>query len=100
MLIANKWEVEKGNIYTVVTVAGEYIGRLEFVDRSVVRILTPLLLMADPNGSQQFIPTISMTGINDPKFVDFNATAVISITETHEAYQKEYVKATSGLIIR
>lgn len=101
MIVGNRWEVDKKEIYTITTMAGEYVGRIEFVDRpGVVRVKSPLLLMTDQeSGSQQFIPTISMTGESDSKYVDFNVNNIIAIVPTHEAYAKEYTKATSGIVI-
>ena len=100
MKIANKWEVDEKDVYTIVTTAGEYVGRLEFTESNIVRVKNPMLLMTDPeSGTQQFIPTISMTGTHEPEYVDFNAAAVIAITETTDGYAKEYVRATSRLIL-
>jgi hypothetical protein len=89
---------KKNDIITVITVAGEYVGK--YVDESPAT-----LYMADPkmlvSGEQGvgFGTGICVTGEDNPKFVDFYTGGIVFATKTNDMVTKAYHEANSGLIL-
>lgn len=91
--------MEINDVITVVAVTGaEYVGKFrdETTDAYIIgdpHIVTPT------NDNLGFMPTVAMTG--EPKVgeVKFQKTGVVLVVKTAEAVEKEYRKASSGLIL-
>lgn len=90
--------VKKNDVVSVVTLTGEFVGKFnqETTDQYVID--DPRLLTQTQQGAA-FIPAVCMTGKQEPNQVIFNKSTVVFIIETADEIQKEYRKATSGLII-
>ena len=63
--------MEKGNIVTVVTQSGEYVGKLVSVD-AVTELENPRMIIRNPeNGEMGFAKGIAATGEENPTSVVF-----------------------------
>jgi|TARA_B110000977_G_scaffold157133_1_gene200057 hypothetical protein len=89
---------KKNEVITVITVAGEYIGK--FVDEGASK-----LIIADPkmlvNGEQGmgFGNGVCVTGEKDPKEMSFYIGGIVFIAKTSDQVEKAYREATSGIIL-
>lgn len=90
--------MKKNDVVSVVTLTGEFVGKFneETTDQYVID--DPRLLTQTQEGAA-FIPAVCMTGRTEPTQVVFNKSTVVFIIETADEVQKEYRKATSGIII-
>ena len=87
------------DVVTVVAVTGaEYVGKFRDETTDGYIIGDPHIVTPEGN-NLGFMPTVAMTG--EPKIgeVKFQKTGVILIVPTAEAVEKEYRKASSGLIV-
>ena len=85
------------DVVTVVTVSGEYIGKFESLNTNgVVTLKDPRMLIHGDQGVG-FARGICMTSDENTNTVAFQQ--YVFITETNEAFSKEYTRATSGIIL-
>lgn len=88
-----------GDITTLVTPAGEFVGRLKSVkdDTGVYVLSDPRMFMHDDQRGSGLIPGVSMTGEQDPTEAIFHMVVVAhkSSKETEEAW----MSATSGIVL-
>ena len=88
----------KNDVISVVTVGGEIVGKFLRETTTDMTIADPH--MVTPNGeSIGFIPAVSMTGVQSPKEVTIQKGAIVLTVKTAEEVEREWRKATSGLII-
>jgi len=85
-----------GDIVTVLTVAGEFIGKLKHKDGDAVTLEDPRMLVQGQDGAMGFGYGVCVTGEKNPKVVEF--MGVVLITPTNEDIIKAWRQATSGLI--
>jgi hypothetical protein len=87
----------KNDVITVITVAGEYIGKLVEETASTLTIADPKMLV---NGEQGmgFGNGVCVTGEKDPADMTFYIGGLVFVAKTSEAVVKAYREATSGLI--
>ncbi len=91
---------DKGEIVSVCTLTGEFVGK--FLDESAAdyTIEDPRLLMpAQQQGQYAFLPAVCMSGEKDPKVVRFNKSAVPFVVKTADEVGKEYRQVVSGLVL-
>ena len=90
--------MQVNDIVSIVTITGEFVGKLieETADQYVIG--DPRLLTTANNGPA-FIPAVCMTGIQKPSEVRFNRSSVSFIIKTALEVEKEYRSITSGIII-
>ena len=88
----------KNDVVSIVTLTGEFVGKFkeETIEHYVID--DPRLLTQTQQGAA-FIPAVCMTGIQEPNQVRFNKSLVVFMIETADEVQKEYRKATSGIIL-
>jgi hypothetical protein len=86
----------QNTIVTIVTPAGEFVGRLKHDAPGKVTLREPLMFMNTEQG-MGFLPGVSMTGIQNPKEVDFYN--VVLMVEASEQTEQAWTKATSGIVI-
>lgn len=85
------------DVVTVVTVSGEYVGKFESMNTNgVVTLKDPRMLIHGDQGVG-FARGICMTSDADTTSVAFQQ--YVFVTETNEAFSKEYTRATSGIIL-
>jgi len=85
-----------GDVVTVLTVAGEFIGKLKHKDGDAVTLEDPRMLVQSPEGGMGFGYGVCVTGMKDPKIVEF--MGVVLITPTNEQIVSAWRQATSGII--
>ena len=91
-------EFKKNDVITVISVAGEYIGKMVSEDISKLTIADPKMLV---NGEQGmgFGNGVCVTGEKDPSSMTFYIGGIVFVAKTSEEVVKAYREATSGLII-
>jgi len=87
--------MEIGDIVTVLTVAGEFIGKLKHKDGDAVTLEDPRMLVHNEQG-MGFAHGVCVTGESAPKIVEF--MGVVLITPTDDQVVSAWRQATSGLI--
>ena len=86
------------DIVTLVTAAGEMVGRVSNEDETSITLENPRAFVQTRDGVG-FAPGVCLTGIKDPKEVSYNKLAVIMMCETSEEVQKIWLQATTGLVV-
>ena len=86
------------NIMTLVTAAGEMVGRLVESDDESVILENPRAFVQTQSGVG-FAPGVCLTGIKNPEQVEFNKASIIIMCETNEEVQKIWLQSTTGLVV-
>lgn len=89
--------MKKGDIVAVVAVTGEYIGRLESIDDSGVRVTNPRLIVKGEDGSIGFGRGVSMSAEENVREVVF--LNPIFVAPAHEKFQSPWIEFTSGIVV-
>lgn len=86
------------SVVTLVTFAGEVVGRVkEFTEESVV-LESPRLFVQTQQGAG-FAHGVSMTGEAEPKEVTFYLKSILCVLDTDSDASKAWVQATTGLVL-
>ena len=88
-------KVEVGDVVSVVTAAGEFVGKLDGFDGDAVILTKPRMLVMGENGGMGFARGICMTGVENPESATFHS--VVFITPTNKDIDDAWVQSTSGL---
>lgn len=88
----------KNDVVSIVTLTGEFVGKY-FEETPTQYVIKDPRLLTQTQDGVAFIPAVCMTGIQQPDEVVFNKSTVAFIIETADEVQKEYRRATSGLIV-
>lgn len=88
--------MKKGDVVTVITLAGEFVGKFNNSGGGTMSIDDPRMLIQNEQG-MGFASGICVTGERDPKEVTF--ASYVFVTPTNADIEKAYRQATSGLII-
>lgn len=89
--------MNNGDIVTVMTSVGEYIGRLEGFGSNGVTLQDPRLIVRGEDGQIGFGRGVCMSAVENPPKVTFGDT--IFTVRTNESFEKAWVEATSGIIV-
>jgi len=89
---------KKNDIITVITMAGEFIGKYVKEDATSLTIAKPKMLV---NGEQGmgFGSGVCVTGEIDPSSMTFYVGGIVFTSMTSVSIGKSYIEATSGLIL-
>ena len=90
-------KLKKGDIVTIMTGIGEYIGKYVETNEGTVVADNPRLIVQDPEGNIGFGRGVCMSAIENPKNLTFND--VLFVVPTNESFEKAWIEATSGIII-
>ena len=88
--------MKKGNIVTVMTISGEFVGKIQSDDDLLV-LDDPRLVVQGPEGQMGFARGICQTGVENPTEIAFND--FMFITPCNEEVENAYRQATSGLVV-
>lgn len=88
--------MKDGEIVTVVTVAGEFVGKLAGTEDGV-RLIDPRMVVQGPEGNMGFARGICQTGIENP--TEVLLTNPVMVTDTNEMVENAWREATSGIAI-
>lgn len=89
--------MKKNDIVTVITLAGEVVGKYagDSTDGTVT-LEDPRMLVQNEHGIG-FAHGVCVTGENNPTSIKFQQ--YVFVTPTGETYEKAYRQATSGLVL-
>ena len=88
--------MKDGEIVTVVTVAGEFVGKLAGTEDGV-KLIDPRMVVQGPEGNMGFARGICQTGIENP--TEVLLTNPVMVTDTNEMVENAWREATSGIAI-
>lgn len=86
--------MEKGDIVTVVTISGEYVGVLESFEDATVVLKKPRMVVQTEKG-MGFAHGVAVTGKENPEQVKF--LNVVYVIPTNEQVCKAWVEATTNI---
>ena len=89
--------MKQGTVVSLVTLAGEYIGKWVKEEHGNITLENPRMLVNTPDGKVGFARGICMTGQENPKTGMFYAGGVVIVTESNEQFKSAYIEATTGL---
>lgn len=85
------------DVVTIVTIGGEFIGRLKSQTSDEIVLMNPRGLMQGEQGFG-FAPSVCITG-DTTDSVAFYRTSVVFMVKTIPEIEKAWQKATSGIVI-
>ena len=88
--------MKDGEIVTVVTMAGEFVGKLAGTEDGV-KLIDPRMVVQGPEGNMGFARGICQTGIENP--TEVLLTNPVMVTNTNEMVENAWREATSGIAI-
>ena len=88
--------MKKGDVVTVVTLAGEMVGKFNNSGTSTITLDDPRMLIQNEQG-MGFAHGICVTGKNNPTEITFQS--YVFVTPTNEDIEKAYRQAVSGLVL-
>jgi hypothetical protein len=92
--------MKKNDVITVVAVTGaEYVGKFDSEDSAALYVTDPHIVTPDGN-NLGFMPTVAMTGAPGVSQVKFRKTGIITFVPTADEVVKQYVQATSGIVLQ
>lgn len=91
-------KIENNEVVTLVTMTGEYVGRLKEQDTHTITLTNPRLFMTTQEGAG-FLPGISMTGEESPEESRFNSSMITAVLKTSETVKKAWIQQTTGLVV-
>ena len=86
--------MKKGDIITVMTLAGEFVGKFESDDNGL-ELSDPRMVVQGPEGQMGFARGICQTGVENPTEIKF--VSYIFVSPSNDDVQAAYRKATSGI---
>ena len=90
-------KVEVGDVVSVVTAAGEFVGKLDGFDGDAVILTKPRMLVMGENGGMGFARGICMTGVENPDEATFHN--VVLVTPTNKDIEDAWIQATTGIAL-
>lgn len=87
--------MKKGDVVTVVTLAGEMVGKFESKDDGIT-LTDPRMLIQNEQG-MGFAHGVCVTGENNPTTITFQN--YVFATPTNSEIEKAYRQAVSGLVL-
>ena len=88
--------MKKNDIVTVITLAGEFVGKFVSKDESGLALEDPRMIVQGQDGQMGFARGICQTGVENPTDITFQQ--YLFVTSTNEEVQKAYRQATSGIV--
>lgn len=89
--------MKKGDVVTVVTMSGEYVGELVDIQIGHVELKNPKMILSDGQGNMGFAKGICVSGIENPTSQIFNQ--YVFVAETNEKVVDGHRQAVSGITI-
>lgn len=90
--------MKKNDVISVITAAGEFIGKLNEKTDSIVSLDDPRMLIATQEG-MGFARGVCLTGVESPTEMTFYSGGIVFISPTNAEVEKSYRQAVSGLIV-
>ena len=86
--------MEKGDVVTVVTISGEYVGILDSFEDATVVLNKPRMVVQSEKG-MGFAHGVAVTGQENPEQVTF--LNVVYVIPTNETVKKAHTEATTSI---
>ena len=88
--------MKKGDIVTVVTISGEYVGKLVSMEDAMVELKDPRMILSNPNdGSMGFAKGLAATGTENPTSAVFQQ--VVFVVPSNEKVANAHLEATTSI---
>jgi|TARA_B110000908_G_C10246305_1_gene449049 hypothetical protein len=85
--------MNKGDIVTLVTISGEYVGKFISQDGQSIEVENPRMILSDPQtGNMGFAKGLAATGVENPKTAVFQQVVVCVLT--NEQVSDAFLRAT------
>lgn len=89
--------MEKGDIVTVVTMSGEYVGELIENQSGYVELKNPRTILSDGQGNMGFAKGICVSGVENPTSQIFHQ--YVFVAETNDKVADGHRQAVSGITV-
>jgi hypothetical protein len=89
----------KDDVVSVITNAGEYVGRFKDESNSTFTITKPRMLISG-EGGVGFARGICVTGKEDVDELTFFKTGIVFTTHTSDIVEKAFVESVSGIVLQ
>ena len=91
--------MKEGDIISVVTVSGEYVGKYTDGDEphNCIKLEDPRMIVKGPEGNMGFAQGVAVTGIKNPTWMLIEN--FVFVAETNQSVQDAYRTALSGIEI-
>ena len=87
---------KKGDVVSVITNAGEYVGKFKDEGDSTFTITKPRMLISG-EGGVGFARGICVTGKEDAESLTFQKTGIVFTTATSDVVEKAFIEATTSI---
>jgi hypothetical protein len=94
----NSMSYKKDDVVSVVTNAGEYVGKFKDEGDSTFTITKPRMLISGEQGVG-FARGICVTGKEDAAELTFQKTGIVFTTLTSDVVEKAYVESTTSIVL-
>jgi len=94
----NEMSYSKDDVVSVVTNAGEYVGKFKDESADAFTITKPKMLISGENGVG-FAQGICVTGETDAAELTFYKTGIVFVTPTSSIVEKAFVEATTSIVL-
>jgi len=85
-----------GDIVSLVTLSGEYVGQITDLNTTSVSLKDPRMILQSQDGQMGFAKGIAVTGEENPKEVEFRN--IVFMTPSNEGIQNAWKDATGQII--
>jgi hypothetical protein len=97
-MMENEMSYKKDDVVSVITNAGEYVGKFKSEGDSTFAITKPRMLISG-EGGVGFARGICVTGNEDAAEITFQKTGVVFTTPTSDVVEKAYVESTTSIVL-
>ena len=97
-MMENEMSYKKDDVVSVITNAGEYVGKFKSEGDSTFTITKPRMLISG-EGGVGFARGICVTGEEDAAEITFQKTGVVFTTPTSAVVEKAYVESTTSIVL-
>ena len=92
----NSMSYKKGDVVSVITNAGEYVGKFKDEGDSTFTVTKPRMLISGEQGVG-FARGICVTGKEDAESLTFQKTGIVFTTATSDVVEKAFIEATTSI---
>ena len=89
---------KKNDVVSLITNAGEYVGRFKEESDTLITIGDPKMLISGENGVG-FARSVSITAKEDLSEITFNKSGVTFVVPSSDVIEKAFISANSGIVV-
>jgi len=94
----NSMSYKKDDVVSVITNAGEYVGKFKSEGDATFTITKPRMLIQGEQGVG-FARGICVTGVEDAKELVFQKNGIVFTTPTSDIVEKAYIESTTSIVL-